>query len=195
LRNAYNRAAEAISAMLSAPLIAIYTFAFLIYFKHPSSPILLLTISFLFGSILPLATIIYMAKRGIIPDINASDRQTRMKPFIGAIASYLTGVAALTLVGAPQILIALMVCYFVNSLVMMAITRTWKISLHASGIAGPATFLVHELGLTMLPFFALLLPTAWARIQLGEHDLNQVMAGALLTIGLTLMQLELFLML
>jgi hypothetical protein len=46
----------------------------------------------------------------------------------------------------------------------------------------------------MLPFFALLLPTAWARIQLGEHDLNQVMAGALLTIGLTLMQLELFLM-
>jgi uncharacterized membrane protein len=195
LRNTYNKAAEVISAILSAPLIAIYTFAVLIYLKRPSSPILLLTISFLFGAILPLATIIYMAKKGIIPDINASDRQTRMKPFIAALISYLIGVITLMLVGAPQILITLMVCYFVNSLVMMAITRVWKISLHASGIAGPATFLVHELGLTMLPFFMLLIPTVWARIKLGEHDLNQVMAGALLTIGLTLMQLELFLML
>jgi len=194
LRNIYNKFAEAISVILCAPLIAIYTFAALIYFKCPSSPILLLTISSLFGSVLPLATIIYMVKKGIIPDINASDRQTRIKPFICALASYLIGVIALILVGAPQILIALMVCYFVNSLVMMAITRMWKISLHASGIAGPATFLVHQLGITMLPLFALLLPTAWARIKLGEHNLNQIMAGALLTIGLTLAQLELFLM-
>ena len=194
MRNIYNKFAEAISVILCAPLIAIYTFAALIYFKRPASPILLLTISSLFGSVLPLATIIYMVKKGIIPDINASDRQTRIKPFICALASYLIGVIALILVGAPQILIALMVCYFVNSLVMMAITRIWKISLHASGIAGPATFLVHELGVTMLPLFALLLPTAWARIKLGEHNLNQIMAGALLTIGLTLAQLELFLM-
>lgn len=135
-----------------------------------------------------------MVRRGDIPDIYASERQTRTKPFIGALASYLMGVFALKIVGAPQSLVALMACYFVNSLAMMIISRVWKISIHASGIAGPATFLVHQLGIRMLPFSMLLLPTAWARIKLGAHDLKQVIAGALLTIGLTLVQLELYTM-
>lgn len=194
MEKGYKRIAEAISAVLSAPLVAIYTFILLIFFVHPSSPALLLTISIFFGSILPLITILYMAKRGIIPDIYASDRETRTKPFIGAIASYIIGAITLVFVHAPQILVFLMVCYFVNSFVMMIITRIWKISIHVSGVAGPATFLVHQFGVTMLPFFMLLLPTAWARIKLGAHNLSQVMAGALLTIGLTFVQLELYLM-
>ena len=192
MEKGYNGIAEAISAVLSAPLVAIYTFILLIFFVHPSSPALLLTISIFFGSILPLVTILYMAKRGIIPDIYASDKETRTKPFIGAIVSYIVGAVTLIFIQAPQILVFLMVCYFVNSFVMMIITRIWKISIHISGVAGPATFLVHQFGANMLPFFMLLVPTAWARIKLGAHDLNQVTAGALLTIGLTLAQLELY---
>ncbi|MFB0543162.1 MAG: hypothetical protein ACETVR_00115, partial [Candidatus Bathyarchaeia archaeon] len=82
----HKKMAEAISAFLNAPLVALYTFTILIFFEPPPSPIFFLIISSLFGSILPLIIILYMARRGDIPDIYASERQTRTKPFIGALA-------------------------------------------------------------------------------------------------------------
>jgi membrane-associated phospholipid phosphatase len=103
------------------------------------------------------------------------------------------GIVSLVLLNAPESLVALMTCYVVNSLVMLAITQVWKISIHASGIAGPATFLLHQYGVLMLLFLALLLPVGWARIKLKAHSPNQVVVGALLTIILTWAQSELYL--
>lgn len=76
---------------------------------------------------------------------------------------------------------------------MMVITQFWKISIHASGISGPATFLTHQLGVGMIPFALLILPISWARIKLKAHDIYQVMAGILVAIVLTYVQLELYL--
>jgi membrane-associated phospholipid phosphatase len=193
LEKTRKKVAEAISAILNAPIVACYAFAILILFENLPSPLLLFIVSFFFGSLLPFATILYMAKTGVISDIYASERQTRTKPFIGALASYLTGIMVLVLFRAPQILVALMACYFVNSLAMMIISQVWKISIHASGVTGPATFLIHQLGVIMIPFLILIFPVAWARIELGAHSLKQVVAGALLTILLTFVQLELYL--
>ena len=187
------RIAEAISMALNAFFIAFCAFAVLIAFKSPSSPLSFLVISAVFGSIVPIAIIVYMARKGVISDIYASERRTRTKPFIGALASYSVGIVALLFFGAPQDLVALMTCYLVNSLVMMTISQVWKISIHASGITGAATFLVHQLGAVMLPFFFLVFPVAWARIKLEAHNLYQVTAGALLAIALTLVQLKLYL--
>jgi len=155
--------------------------------------LLLLIVSAFFAAIFPLMVIFFMVKMGVILDVYASERRTRTKPFLVAITSYLLGIIILTILGAPQSLVALMACYFVNSLVMVAISQVWKISIHTSGITGPATFLVHQLGLWMLPFFALIFPVGWSRVKLGAHDLSQLAAGALLTIGLTLVQLEIYL--
>lgn len=185
--------AEAISSMLNAPLVALYAFAILIFMLNPPSSLLLFVVSAFFGSFLPILIVLGMMKVGIIPDFYASVRRTRTKPFIGAITSYLIGLVALALLQAPTSLVALMACYIVNSLVMLAITQAWKISIHASGVAGPATFLIHQHGAYMLPFLALLLPVGWARIKLKAHSANQVAAGALLTIILTLVQAELYL--
>ncbi|MCW4019844.1 MAG: hypothetical protein NWF14_01240 [Candidatus Bathyarchaeota archaeon] len=191
MRNVQRTIAETVSALLNAPLVALYTFVFVIFSLLHSASISFLIISSFFGSIFPIALTLYLAKKRIIPDIYASERRTRTKPFIGAVASYLLGVMALVLFRAPQILVSLMVCYLINSLVILIITQVWKISIHASGITGPATFLVHQVGVGMLPLFALLFPVGWARIKLGAHDFNQVVAGALLTTGLTFLQLEL----
>ncbi len=186
------RVAQLVSAAMNAPLVALITFIPLILSQvRPSAP-QIIAITTLFGSVLPLVSVIYMVKKGIIPDVYASDRRTRLKPFMGAIASYLTGVVALLAVEAPRSVTALMTCYLVNAFVLLVITLVWKISIHMSGVAGPATALVFQLGAKMIPFFLLALPVAWARIELKAHDLKQVAAGTLLTSVLTWLQMNLY---
>ena len=134
-------------------------------------------------------TLYALKKQGAIPDIYVSQRERRAIPFIAALAIYFVGAIALLWAKAPSIVTALMLCYVGNSLIMMLITAKWKISIHTSGITGPATVLIYYFGPTALPFFLLAIPVAWARVRLGAHNLAQVSAGGLLTILTTYLQL------
>lgn len=183
------RLARFISAAMNAPLIALLSFIPLILSQWVSSPLPLIAITTLFGAVLPLSSTYYLVRKGIIPDIYASDRETRTEPFLWAMASYLLGVTALLYVEAPFAVTALMACYFVNAIVMLLITLYWKISIHAVGVTGPVTALVFQLGAKMLPFFLLMLPVAWARIELKAHDKKQIAAGAILSSFLTWFQM------
>ncbi|MFB0557658.1 MAG: hypothetical protein ACETVY_00940 [Candidatus Bathyarchaeia archaeon] len=186
------RIASYVSAALNAPLIALLTFVPLIISQNHPDPILLIFITTMFGAILPLSSTYYLVKKGIIPDMYASDRNSRKEPFLWAMASYITGVTVLLYVKAPFGVTALMACYFVNAIVMLFITLKWKISIHAVGVTGPITALVFELGAKMLPFFLLMLPVAWARLELKAHNKLQVAIGAILSSFLTWMQMILY---
>jgi len=187
------RVAQFVSAALNAPLIAQITFMPLILAHRNSSTLTILALTTFFGSVLPLAFIFYMVRKRMIPDFYASDRRTRIKPFLGAMASYLMGVLSLLAIGAPKGVTALMACYLVNATILLAITLGWKISIHTSGVTGPVTALVFQMGAKMLPFFLLALPVAWARLELRAHNIKQVIAGTLLTSGLTWIQMDLYL--
>jgi hypothetical protein len=95
--------------------------------------------------------------------------------------------------GAPRTVTALMLCYFGNSFIMMLINWKCKISVHASGITGPATALVYSIGLIALPFMLLVLPVGWARIELKAHTPLHVWTGDLLTIPITWFQFAVYL--
>lgn len=181
--------AKFISATMNAPLIALLTFTPLILSQKPSNSFLLVLITAAFGAILPLSSTYYLVRKGIIPDIYASDRSTRTEPFLWAMASYLLGVTALLYVEAPFVVTALMACYFVNAIIMLFITLRWKISIHAVGVMGPVTALVFELGAKMVPFILLIIPVAWARVELKAHNKKQVAAGAILSTILTWFQM------
>lgn len=182
--------ASFVSAALNAPLIAILTFIPMIYSQNPNNPLLLVGITTLFGAILPLASTYYLLKKGTIKDIYATDRTTRTEPFLWAMSSYVLGALTLILFEAPFVVTAMMACYAGNVLVMMLITLKWKISIHTVGVSGPITGLVFELGMRMLPFFLLLLPVSWARIELKAHNKAQVAAGALISSFLTWFQMD-----
>lgn len=181
--------AKFISATLNAPLVALLTFTPLILSQVPPNTSQLLLIAAIFGAILPLSSTYYLVRKGIIPDIYASDRNTRTEPFLWAMASYLLGVTALIYVEAPLVVTAMMACYFVNAIIMLCITLKWKISIHAVGVMGPVTALVWELGTKMMPFLLLIIPLAWARIELKAHDKKQIAAGAILSSLLTWFQM------
>jgi hypothetical protein len=177
---------------MNAPLVAILTFVPLILTQRHDNPTLLIVITTLFGAVLPLSSTYYLVRKGIIPDIYASDRSTRTEPFLWAMASYLMGVTALLWYGAPFVVTALMACYFVNAIVMLCITLYWKISIHMVGVMGPLTALMFELGTKIAPLMLLLLPVAWARLELKAHNKKQVAAGAVLSSILTWVQMAFY---
>jgi len=174
---------------MNAPLIAILTFTPLILTQPHTNQNLLIAVTTFFGAILPLSSTYYLVRKGIIPDIYASDRSTRTEPFLWAMASYLLGVTALLWLEAPFVVTAFMACYFVNAIIMLCITLYWKISIHAVGVMGPITALVFEMGRKFAPLFLLILPVAWARIELKAHNYKQVAAGAVLSSILTWVQM------
>ncbi len=183
--------ASFVSAALNAPLIAILTFIPLIYSQNPHNSLLFVVITTIFGAILPLASTYYLLRKGTIKDIYATDRTTRTMPFLWAMSSYILGALALVLTQAPFVVTAMMACYAGNVLVMLLITLKWKISIHTVGVSGPITGLVFELGIRMLPFFLLLLPVSWARLELKAHNKAQIAAGAVISSFLTWFQMDL----
>jgi membrane-associated phospholipid phosphatase len=68
---------------------------------------------------------------------------------------------------------------------MLIVTLWWKISIHASSMAGAATMLTALYGTVMLPTFLLLILVSWSRVVLRRHTTAQVIAGSLLSIVLS----------
>jgi membrane-associated phospholipid phosphatase len=186
------RAATVVTHLFNPAVVAAFTFLLLLQIDNNLSP-LFVAVCLTFGTFVPLAIIYLLSKRGLISDFFVSKKNERAKPFAGAILSYLAGSLTLCLFKAPPIITALMLCYGGNTLVMMLITRRWKISVHASGIAGPTTVLIESLGAWASVFFAFLVPVAWARLRLNAHTPTQILAGALVTVAATWVQLRIYL--
>jgi len=184
-------AAETVTNVLNPAVIAAFTFLVLLYPRNIASS--QFVASLIFGTFIPLAMMVLLSKRGLISDFYVSEKNERAIPFAGAILSYLAGGLTLWLLGALPIITALMLCYAGNTIVMMGITWRWKISVHASGIAGSTTVLIEGLGAWASVFFALLIPVAWARIRLKAHTPTQILAGMLVTIAATWVQLRIYL--
>jgi membrane-associated phospholipid phosphatase len=159
---------------------------------RPENSIALALIAVTFGTFVPLIIVVSLTRHGTIPDIWASKRETRFVPFLGAISSYLIGTLVLVALSSPTIITALMMCYVGNTVIMMLVSLKWKISIHASGIAGPMTALVFALGVNAVPVLLLILPVGWARLTLKAHTPMQVVAGALVTILMTWVQLGIY---
>ncbi len=184
--------ASRLSAVLNAPFITLATFILLILLHGTENAAMLIGITSLFGCFLPLAMVYGLLKLDFIKDFYAHDRDTRFIPFLWTTLFYLLGVLSLILVNAPAAVTALMACYFVNGLVLMMITLKWKISIHASGITGPFTALLYLLGGVVFPLILVVIPVAWARVELKAHTVMQVAAGAVLSGVLTWLQMSFY---
>ncbi|MCK4399651.1 hypothetical protein KAV46_01590 [Candidatus Bathyarchaeota archaeon] len=184
--------AKAVTLLMNAPLLAVATFVYIYYTDGARlSPTVLLTAVF-FSGFLPVSIIFIQRRSGIVTEMMVNERDERTKPFLGAISSYFLGLLALAYLEAPVAMVYLMACYLVNSLFMMIITLRYKISIHASGVAGPATFLVHQYGMRLWPLTLVIVVVGWARLELRMHTVGQVAWGVLVTVLLTLTQLELY---
>ena len=183
--------AKVISGFGSPMVLAFPTFIVLLAATNPPNLPLLLLAAFVFGSVLPMLVIYLMYKMGKVGDLDVTDRSERKAPFIMSIRLYFLGTILMFVMNAPLIVSALMFCYTTNTLVTYLISLHWKISVHAVGVAGPFTCLVYFLGWLYIPLLLLIIPIGWSRVELKAHTLAQVVAGFLLSIAMTWVQLVL----
>ncbi len=146
-------------------------------------------ISLAFSTAVPALFLYVFARTGVTSAIDVPERKDRYLPFAMAMGSYSLGSVLLIFAHSPPLVTAFMMCYLVNTAVISLISLRWKISVHATGVAGPAVILSYAMGAVALVFLLLIIPVAWARISLKAHSLAQVAAGFILTPAVTYVQL------
>lgn len=148
-------------------------------------------ISLVFASVLPMAIIIYWAKK-LNTDKDISNRQDRFIPLIIGIISYFIGFLISLAVNADNFLTLLLLCYSVNTGVVLLITAKWKISVHTTGLSGPVAALILLLGPIGAAFGILYPILIWSRVLLKKHTLSQAICGGVQGFYLTVLEMYLY---
>ena len=148
-------------------------------------------IAFFFVCIGPLIYVLIGVRSGRLSDLDISRRSQRAGPFLFGIASVSIGLLVLSLTNGPRDLETALILTAISAVLLMVTTLWWKISIHASSMAGAATMLTALYGMALLPSFLLLILVSWSRVVLRRHTVAQVVAGSLLSIFLSLVILKL----
>lgn len=133
----------------------------------------------------------------VVPEIlrargKVSGRVPRLASFAATLICYPAGTAILWLGGAPNILVALGLCYALSAAGLALINAFYRASGHASGVAGPATALVILYGLAGALSLLLIPLVSWARMRDRSHTLMQTVTGAAVTIAVTVLVFRAF---
>ncbi len=141
-----------------------------------------------FASIGPTAIIVIGVQRGRWSDRHLTVREHRRVPLIAAFALVVLGLVLLTALDAPREVIATEAAMLAGLVVSTPITRVWKISFHTGVAAAVGLILTIALGPILMVTYPLLAAIGWARVQLRDHTVAQVLAGVpvgALSAGLT----------
>ena len=190
--------AETISTITQPPIITIPLFLIIcmvLSFENGtfslSKFLTLELISLVFTSLLPMAIILLWAKR-INTDRDISNREDRFVPLVVGIVSYFIGVLVSLILNADNFLTLLLLCYAVNTGVVLLITFKWKISVHTTGISGPIAALILLLGSVGAVFGVIYPIVIWSRVLLKKHTLAQAICGGVQGFILTVVEMYLY---
>ena len=190
--------AETISTITNPPIICIPLFlliCILLSFENGafnfSEFIVLELISLVFASILPMAIILYWARK-LGTDKDISNRSDRYTPLVVGIVSYFIGFLVSLLLNFNHFLTILLLCYSINTGVVLVITSKWKISVHTTGLSGPVGALILLLG-PIGAVFGIIYPVLiWSRVTLNKHTMAQAICGGVQGFFLTVLEFYLF---
>ena len=184
--------AKTISIIFHPMVFSLFVFTLIIFDNNENHPdsFSILTTCFIFSNVLPILTLFYLQKRGVISDLDASIREERIMPLFLGVFFATIGYAILHIQEAGLLVKGLMFCSITNTLVIILITQYWKISIHTMGMSGLLSVLwIHNNEYLFIMLIILLL-VAYSRVVLRAHDILQVSVGSLLGLFLTLIQIH-----
>ncbi|MBE6490804.1 MAG: hypothetical protein E7Z83_08105 [Methanobrevibacter sp.] len=190
--------AKIVSTLTQPPIITIPLFLVICYVISLENGVLNFNkfvsceiVALIFASLLPMVIILMWAKI-INTDNDISNRQDRYVPLVVGIISYFIGVLISLFLNLDNFLTILLLCYSVNTGVVLLITIKWKISVHTTGISGPIAALILLLG-PVGAAIALIYPIViWSRVLLKKHTLAQAISGGVQGFFLTVLEMYLF---
>ncbi|MCH8276590.1 MAG: phosphatase PAP2 family protein [Bacteroidetes bacterium] len=144
--------------------------------------------------LIPVGVLLYLMAQSKIQSLQIRDRKRRLLPLVIGFGLALTAIPVIELgSGASREIVGWITgCFAVNILILLLITRGWKISLHVAGVVSLTAFLwwvashvsageTAGLRLTISGAFATFILTPlmmWSRLRTGAHTITQVIAGA-----------------
>ena len=174
-----DRASRAVSVITHAPFLSAFMFVLLgLTSDDPAVAAASIIVSLLTATVIPVLVVQHYSVRYGNTDGDVARREDRARPLLGGILSYVAGVVLLYAVGAPDICTVMMLSYALSTVVVMLISTKWKISIHATGVMGPAMALSVAYWPWGLAMFALLPLVIWSRYVRGKHTPLQLVGGA-----------------
>lgn len=131
----------------------------------------------LFAVAVPFAFILGGARRGVWSTHHVNERERRPFVLTVALGSLLVGVLVLAAWNAPRELLALVVAMGAGLASVLAVSRVWKVSIHAAVAGGTTVVLALLFGPWLLAFGLVALAAAWSRTVLDDHTVAQVLVG------------------
>ena len=189
IKSAYTQVARHVSNILSPAVISLPFVLLVSLYRHSSNQATTLfyaLITIFFLSIGPLLYIIVGVRLGKFTDVDVSVRSQRLGPFLFSLGSCVLGLGVVVWTHGPKNLVTLFLMVIISGIMLMIITTKWKISIHASTLAGAVTFLMLLYGIVILPAYLLVILVSWSRVVLRRHTIAQVIAGSLFSIAMTL---------
>ncbi len=178
--------AERISLFLQPTFVAIILYALVSFtYLRGKSAWFFFLLSVLFVTLFPMLLVIWLVRRGKVSDPDLPDRRERFIPYLAICGLYGVLFLLLSFFSAPLPLLAVTLCYLGVTLAGAFISLFWKISLHLAGVAGPVTAMVMLVHPWWSVLYLFLMPLGWARWYLRKHTLSQIIAGGLLSMGIT----------
>ncbi len=186
--------ASIISFLFHPIIISFAAFSLIIFSRVPiaDNAVTVLAVCFIFANLIPISTVLILKKTGRISDLDASQKEQRIFPLtLGIIYS---GIAylILTYMNADPLVRGLMFCYMTNTVFIIIITKYWKISIHAMGVAAPLAVLWIAGFQHPLLGIIILIAVSYSRVILKAHTVFQVTAGSIAGLVFTYVQLYLF---
>jgi membrane-associated phospholipid phosphatase len=137
--------------------------------------------------VIPLGTLIYLKRKGLIPSYELKNRTDRTIPFAMTFLYYLLTYVVLRKTGLPDVVFELLLIGVFGTLLVLVVNHFWKISAHAIGVGG-LVGAVCGLAIAHNYLNTSLLISAWiiaglvgtARLYLQAHKPAQVYVGFLL---------------
>lgn len=176
-----------LSVLTSAPVTSVFL-AYIFSFHSPYGTGNITSLSSfllagIFFSLLPGMAILYFSRKGKV-DVELSERTSRTQFYLIAIVCQIIA-AAIFFIYDNKLMFVTSIAYAIVTSLMTVINLKWKISAHASGIAGPVTALYVVYGDIALPLYILLIPIFILRYRVKAHSTMQLIAGAALSIIVT----------
>lgn len=173
------RLARLISVATHAPFVSAVLFVLLnAKSGDAAETVLLSAVTLVTATLIPILEVGYFSRATGNTDGDVARKEDRWLPLMAGMASYAAGTAALFILDAPRISTVAMLSYTLSTLLTAVISRYWKISIHAMGVAGPAVTLSVAYWPWGLVAFLLLPPVMWSRYVRRKHTPAQLVGGA-----------------
>ena len=182
-----------ISAIFNPLLIPTYTIAIvmtttLLCIVTPGTKFGVIGMIFLITAFILALSIFVLYKLKIVTDSGLNERKERFIPYLITALCYVGAAFYLSSIHAPVWLIMFMVGATTATAICTIVSSWWKISAHATSVAGMATFIfyliyyqLNVLNISWLLYAAILIAgvVETTRLILNRHTLGQLLAGTL----------------